>query len=71
MITITFKVDTNENGVVVNTNATGIGNQAEAEMTLAIVEGVNLIYDVIIKDRGGTPRSTINPDSRITELGQG
>ena len=72
MITITFKVDTDEHGkVFVNATAVGMGNVKETIAAVAIFEAGRDAYEIVTKAAGGNPRTTLDPKSRITPLGQG
>lgn len=72
MITITFKVDTDEHGrVLINAQAIGMGSLKETEMAVAVFEAGNIAYEAVTLAGGGKPRTTISDKSRITSIGQG
>lgn len=72
MITITFKVDTDEHGkVLINATAQGIGSANESVMAVAVFEAGKLAYEAVTEQGGGIPRTTMTENSRIVPLGQG
>lgn len=66
MITITFKVDTDEHGkVLINAPAQGIGSLKETEMAVAVFEAGKVAYEAITELGGGKPRTTMSENNHV------